>query len=107
MLKLTPRRLIFTSMASLVFATVVAGPASAAPQCTTHEKMVNLLSKRFSEVPKAVGLVGKKRVMEVYVSKKGSWTIVVTNSGGQACILAAGQSWEDVPDTFAELDPAA
>ncbi len=106
MKKLAFTRLVFASLTGVVSALLVSS-AVAAPQCTTHEKMVQLLSKRFSEVPKAVGLVGQTRVMEVYVSQKGSWTIVVTNSGGQACILAAGNDWEDVPDTFANLEPAA
>ncbi len=101
------KKLVLSSLTCICFALLAGGPVSAAQQCASHEKMVKLLSKRFSEIPKAIGLVGKKRVMEVYVSEEGTWTILVTNSGGQTCILAAGNNWEDVPDKFASLDPAA
>ena len=101
------RKLVLSSLTCVCLTFAAAAPAFATQQCTSHEKMIELLAKRFSEVPKAIGLVGKKRVMEVYVSKTGTWTILVTNSEGQTCILAAGQNWEDVPDKFANLDPAA
>ena len=101
------KKLVLSSLTCICLTLFAVGPVSAAMQCASHETMIKLLAKRYSEVPKAIGLVGKKRVMEVYVSEKGTWTILVTNSGGQTCILAAGNNWEDVPDKFASLDPAA
>lgn len=101
------KKLVLSSLVGACLTLLAAGPVFAALQCTSHEKMIELLSKRFSEVPKGIGLVGSKRVMEVYVSKTGTWTILVTNSDGQTCILAAGNNWEDVPDQIASLDPAA
>jgi hypothetical protein len=101
------KKLAITSVTGVVSAFVVSTVAYAAPQCGPHKQIVELLSKRFSENPKAVGLVGEKRIMEVFTSEKGSWTILVTNSDGQTCILAAGDDWEDVPDRFASVDPAA
>lgn len=101
------KKLVLPSLICACLTQFAAVPAFASLQCASHEKMIELLSKRFSEVPKAIGLVGQKRVMEVYVSKTGTWTILVTNSEGQTCILAAGNNWEDVPDRFANLDPAA
>ena len=95
------RKLVLPSLICVCLGQFAAVPAFASLQCASHEKMIELLSKRFSEVPKAIGLV------EVYVSKTGTWTILVTNSEGQTCILAAGNDWEDVPDRFANLDPAA
>ena len=79
--------------------------AQSLQRCTSHEKMIELLTQRYSEVPKAVGLVDKKRVMEVFVSKTGTWTILVTNSEGQTCMLAAGQAYEDVPVEFSGVEP--
>jgi hypothetical protein len=91
-----------------VAALVLNGQASAAtPQCAAHEEMVKVLATRYSEAPKAVGLVNEDRVVEIFVSKAGSWTILVTRPGGTACILAAGQNWEDVPLDLQSLDPAA
>jgi hypothetical protein len=101
------KKLVSTSLVSVVSAVVLCSAAFAAPQCGPHKQVVEMLSKRFSEVPKAVGIVGEKRIMEVYLSKKGTWTILVTNSEGLTCILAAGDDWEDVPDQFASVEPAA
>ena len=52
-----------------------------------------------------MGLVSNSGVMEVYVSTQGSWTIVVTSSKGTSCVIAAGESWEDM--RVALKDPGA
>jgi hypothetical protein len=101
------KKLAFTSFTGVISALIVSSAALSAPQCGPHKKIVEMLSKRFSEVPKAIGIVGEKRIMEVFLSKKGTWTILVTNSEGLTCILAAGDDWEDVPDKFASVEPAA
>jgi hypothetical protein len=101
------KKLVSTGLVSVVSALVLGSAAFAAPQCGPHKQVIEMLSKRFSEVPKAVGIVGEKRIMEVFLSKKGTWTILVTNSEGLTCILAAGDDWEDVPDQFASVEPAA
>ena len=91
-----------------VAALFLGGKALAAtPQCAGHEDMVKVLATRYSEAPKAVGLVNENRVVEIFVSRTGSWTILVTRPGGTACILAAGQDWEEVPLDLQSLDPAA
>ena len=100
-------KLVFSSLTGVVSALLFSTLAYSAPQCGPHKQIVELLSKRFSEVPKAIGMVGEKRIMEVFISEKGTWTILVTNSDGTTCILAAGDDWEDVPDRFASVDPAA
>jgi hypothetical protein len=101
------KNLALTSVTGVISAFTFASAALAAPQCGPHKEIVELLSNRFSEVPKAVGLVGRTRVMEVFLSEEGTCTILVTNSEGKTCILAAGDDWEDVPDQFASVDPAA
>lgn len=82
-------------------------PAGAGAQCAGHKEMIQVLAKKYSEAPKAVGLVNNDRVVEIFVSEKGSWTILVTKAGGTACILAAGQEWEEVPLNLQSLDPEA
>jgi hypothetical protein len=69
-------------------------PASAAV-CMNHKNLVSFLSDRYSEAPRALGLVEDRGLMEVYVSDKGTWTIVMTTAQGIACILAAGDTWEE------------
>ncbi len=63
--------------------------------CMNHKNLVSFLSDRYSEAPRALGLVEDRGLMEVYVSDKGTWTIVLTTAQGIACILAAGDTWEE------------
>jgi len=75
-------------------------------QCAKHKQMVGLLSKKYSESPVATGTVNEDRFMQLFVSAAGSWTILVTKTNGEACIVAAGQNWEKLP-ALAEAEPAA
>ena len=43
--------------------------------------------------------------MEVYISPRGTWTMVVTNENGVTCVLAAGEAWDELPATA--LGPAS
>lgn len=67
--------------------------------CVPHKVAVDQLSEMFNE--KVVGLgLGKnqKSVVELYVSSKGSWTILVTLTNGMSCIAAAGENWTDTAE---------
>jgi hypothetical protein len=75
-------------------------------QCAKHNQMVGLLAKKYSENPVATGTVNEDRFMQLFVSAAGSWTILVTTTNGEACIVAAGQNWEKLP-ALAEAEPAA
>lgn len=75
-------------------------------QCAKHNQMVGLLSKKYSETPVAMGTVNEDRFMQLFVSSEGTWTILVTMTDGQACIVAAGQNWEKLPGTLGS-EPAA
>ena len=37
------------------------------------------------------------RVFEVFASKAGTWSIVITGPDGLACLVAVGNGWHDVP----------
>lgn len=65
--------------------------------CGQRDNIVNTLDSQYQESPRAIGLVSQEAVLEVFVSETGSWTVVVTNPQGVTCVLAAGQSWEEIP----------
>ena len=95
-------------LAAAALTLLCAGPALAgAPRCAPHADMLALLAKQYGEAPKAVGIVNATRVVEILSSREGSFTILVTSEDGMACILAAGQDFELVPDHLASLDPQA
>lgn len=74
---------------------LAAAPARASV-CMQHKILVSYLTEKFAETPRALGLVASRNVMEVYVSGKGTWTIVMTSTEGISCIVAAGDTWEEI-----------
>lgn len=93
-----------TTVSFLCAAAAVAGlslqplPATAQDTpCAERNNVVDTLDSQYQESPRAIGLVSKEAVLEVFVSESGTWTVVVTDPKGVSCVLAAGQSWEEIP----------
>ena len=87
-------------MAALAMVFVFAAMPAAEAQsnvCAAHDDVVAKLSKSFQEKQQAFGLIGNKAIVELFVSGKGSWTIIVTGTDGKTCVIAAGEGWENVP----------
>ena len=62
-----------------------------------RESLVGYLAERFAEQPQAVGLILDRRIMELFVSARGTWSIVLTDQRGIACLVMAGDGWDQVP----------
>lgn len=90
---------IFTATAfALALLLVVRSPASAAPICETHKQVVEQLANGFSEVPIAIALASDGIVIEVFSrGDRATWSIVMTKPDGTSCIVASGESWENLP----------
>jgi len=74
---------------------MIAGtPASATAYCADRNEMVKSLSDKFKENPAALGQINGNAVIEVFVSEKGSWTILATGTDGKSCVLSAGEGWQ-------------
>ena len=82
-----------------VLAVAPVAPASAqAMMCMDRTALLKELSGKYHEQRRGLGIAsGDRGAMEVYVSKNGTWTIVMTLTNGNACIVAAGHSWQVVP----------
>ncbi len=71
------------------------GLASAQQACVTHEAATKQLEQQFDERVVGRGLANTGKAMfELFVSEKGSWTVVVSEPNGRSCILASGESWQ-------------
>ena len=81
-------------LAALAWLAWFAGPAHAQTVCVTHQKMAELLKQRFDETPAVQALAGKDYMVELFASKKGTWTQVTTGKDDLSCIVGAGDSWE-------------
>ncbi len=91
----------FTILLAASFFPVAAQQANAAV-CSKREKFTSFLAKKYNEVPKAMGLVSNSGMMEVYVSKQGTWSILMTAPNGITCLIAAGNNWQGLK--FAKVD---
>ena len=66
-------------------------------QCGPHDQVVKVLSAKYQESQRALGLINEKAMVEVYISSRGTWTMVVTDEAGISCVLAAGEAWDEQP----------
>jgi hypothetical protein len=81
-----------------------AGVAQARYVCLPHEEAVAKLENRFGEQAIAMGVgQDQKSVIELFVSQKGSWTILLTLNNGLACITAAGEKWTDIAGAMDQM----
>tara|TARA_R100001143_G_C3246860_1_gene81716 strand:- start:163 stop:450 length:288 start_codon:yes stop_codon:yes gene_type:complete len=77
----------------LVLFFVAVSSASAQNLCATREEVVERLWNRWQEVLTANGLAINNKLVELFVSEEGSWTIVITDPSGRSCVASAGQGW--------------
>ena len=80
------------------------GVASPGAPCGSHEDLAKSLTTRFKEARRIMGVVNAKSVMEIFMSPQGTWTVLVTDTAGTACIIATGQDWQEVPIEMTGLD---
>lgn len=64
--------------------------------CGQRNVMIGDLESAYGEYLIAEGLVSTDSVVEVTVSLEGTWTILLTKTSGQSCVLAVGEGWTRV-----------
>lgn len=74
-----------------------AGQAVATEVCHDREAIIGHLAKKYDEQTTAVGLTTSGKVMEITASPDGTWTLLVTSTDGQACVLGYGKAWQFSP----------
>ena len=85
------------SIAALVL-TTPAVPSASRSICTERSDLVDQLSRTYQEKQHGLGITSAGQgTLEFFASKKGSWTIIVTTTEGETCILATGHSWHATP----------
>ena len=85
--------MIRAAMLSAIFAT----PGFAAV-CTDHDALSERLAVTYSEARIGMGIDVEGRLMEVYISPTGTWTMTVTLPSGMSCMVASGESWQVTTD---------
>jgi hypothetical protein len=86
-------------IAPLALATLatLGGPAGAQMVCGERKSVVAQLERKYGETRRSVGVQDGRGLVEVYASDNtGTWTILVTNTEGKACLMAAGEGFESL-----------
>ncbi len=81
--------------AVLAAAGVAFSPAASAQViCLDRASLIDSLAARLHQRQFGYGMVSDTVVVELYTAPDGSWTVVMTDVTGRACILAIGQGWQ-------------
>ena len=71
--------------------------ASAQQNCAPRETVVQRLAARYGETRRTVGRGHDDTIIEVFASAmSGTWTMTVTTTDGQTCLIASGQAYETI-----------
>lgn len=69
--------------------------------CGPRDAVVERLAERYGETRQSVGIGSNNSMVEVFASDTtGSWTILVTLPGGLSCLVASGESFEQVAEAL-------
>jgi hypothetical protein len=75
--------------------------ARAEPQCGPRDAVLRLLTDRYGETRRSIGLGGDATVMELHANTEtGTWTITLTTTDGVTCLVAAGKGFETLDETL-------
>ncbi|MEM0977561.1 MAG: hypothetical protein AAGJ34_08510 [Pseudomonadota bacterium] len=71
------------------------GAWAQSPTCGPRAKIIQVLNDRFKETRQSYAVDGQNRRFETFANaEKGSWTLVISDPSGKACIIAVGHSFE-------------
>ena len=76
-------------------------PAMARGNCGKRADIIKLLDGKYQEGRRAIGLISGQAVLEIYVSRAGTWTILASDTRGQSCVVSVGEGWESAVTTAA------
>jgi len=95
---------VLTGVVGLILGVIMVSQAHAAGACASHGVIVKALADKYQESAKALGIAGQVNLVEIFSSKAGTWTILVTTPDGSACIIAAGTEWVNLPPVKTKED---
>ena len=87
---------------ALWISTLVLGPtlASAQHNFSDRARVIARLADAYGETRQSIGVGAQGRVIETFASiETGTWTITITMPDGQACLVASGQSFENLNES--------
>lgn len=69
--------------------------------CAPRDAVIERLASTYGETRQSIGLGSRGAVIETFASDEtGSWTITVTTPNGMTCLVASGQSFEELAEAL-------
>ncbi|MBE1285807.1 MAG: hypothetical protein GJ676_21015 [Rhodobacteraceae bacterium] len=69
--------------------------------CAPRPAVLERLAEGYGETRRGIGLGSQGAVVEVFASDEtGTWTITVTLPNGMTCLIASGQSYENLAESL-------
>lgn len=94
MKRISKALLIAAATSGLALAAI---PSHAQSACFEREDALARLQNQYGEDVIARGLTSEgKEMVELLASEDGTWTILVTNTDGQTCMVGSGEAWTKV-----------
>jgi hypothetical protein len=78
-----------------MLALLVWGTTADAENCGARDSMVAILADRYGELAQMSAVNSDGTLIEFLASKdSGTWTLLASDGGGNACVLDMGVGWE-------------
>ena len=74
----------------------LATPASAQQACLALPQFLDGLAEKYDETPRMSGLAGTQ-LLVITASEAGTWTALMVNPDGSACLVSAGEAFVAAP----------
>ena len=75
-----------------------ASETRAAPVCDDRADFLKTLQDRYQEQLSSIGVTADGKLVELLVSEKGGWTLLLTSPDGKSCAVSAGRKWTRAPE---------
>ena len=83
---------------------LMATTATAQDNCGQYERLAERMASKYGESVQSTGIAGREYFMEIWAnSETGTWSFVVIDPSGVACMMASGENFEVI--TFEPLSP--
>ena len=66
--------------------------------CGIHDQMTGKLEEQYGETQAWIAILDNQLVIEMFVSDTNTFTVLVSNSQGLACLFASGTDYQSASD---------
>lgn len=84
-------------LVALILSMAALPAAAQGVNCADRDVLAGKLSSEHSESQQVIGLTADGRLIEVFASPEGTWTLILTRPDGRACVVTYGNSLQVAP----------